>query len=378
MSYNIIKLLLVSFVVILGSSKNGLGQNLLPDGGFENVKNLPKAKDGKIHPYMSLEDWEPITRTAQGAFVMHPKMIQWYKLSAINFKPKNFPFYGDFEPKAGLGFVAIDTYKSLHPTGRQSYTRSYIQSKLISPLKKGETYYFSMWVRTSIESSKYFSSGLGVLLTDTSLYYSLKNLTDHYYIGASPQIYCDSVISNIGDWKKIEAYIVAKGGEQFITIGNFFPNEKLEMIENKKFTPWNYLFDLSHVFIDEVYLEKKSPFTGLLKGEKIELPAIVFNSSSEKLQKSSESILNVFVSFLKKNSNLKINIIGHTDNVGTIEKNLSLSEKRAIEVKNYLVTKGISASRIDTSGKGSTKPVTDNLTENGRKSNRRIEIELRK
>ena len=71
---------------------------------------------------------------------------------------------------------------------------------------------------------------------------------------------------------------------------------------------------------------------------------------------------------------MNIQIQGHTDNIGTPEYNMSLSEKRAREVKRYIINKNIDESRITTIGYGATKNKTTNDTPDGRAQNRRVEI----
>jgi outer membrane protein OmpA-like peptidoglycan-associated protein len=73
---------------------------------------------------------------------------------------------------------------------------------------------------------------------------------------------------------------------------------------------------------------------------------------------------------------LKLGIYGHTDNSGSDDVNVPLSEKRANAVRDYLVGKGLTAGRIETKGYGSGKPVADNSTALGRSRNRRVEIVL--
>jgi len=68
---------------------------------------------------------------------------------------------------------------------------------------------------------------------------------------------------------------------------------------------------------------------------------------------------------------------GHTDNVGTDAYNQKLSERRAAAVKEYLVSKGIPASKITTLGKGESQPVATNKTKEGRQKNRRVDIEFK-
>ncbi|WP_323011458.1 outer membrane protein OmpA [Castellaniella sp.] len=68
--------------------------------------------------------------------------------------------------------------------------------------------------------------------------------------------------------------------------------------------------------------------------------------------------------------------VGYTDSIGTDAYNLKLSDRRAASVKQYLVSKGISADRIYTEGKGEADPVATNKTREGRAQNRRVEIEI--
>jgi len=77
---------------------------------------------------------------------------------------------------------------------------------------------------------------------------------------------------------------------------------------------------------------------------------------------------------LRKNSSLNIRIEGHTDDVGSAKYNIDLSSKRAQEIKDYLVGKGIEPSRITTKGLGYSNPIADNDTLKGRALNRRAEI----
>lgn len=102
---------------------------------------------------------------------------------------------------------------------------------------------------------------------------------------------------------------------------------------------------------------------------------IKFDFNSDKLQTSSFEIINQLGSALKENSDLRIRVIGHTDNVGKEDYNKELSAKRADAVKNYLITNYVIAnSRIETEGKGAESPAVSNETEEGRAKNRRVEF----
>lgn len=77
---------------------------------------------------------------------------------------------------------------------------------------------------------------------------------------------------------------------------------------------------------------------------------------------------------LKQQTALNLEIGGHTDNAGTAEANLALSEARAKSVMAYLTGKGIPAARLTAKGYGQTKPIADNRTEDGRAKNRRVDL----
>ena len=79
---------------------------------------------------------------------------------------------------------------------------------------------------------------------------------------------------------------------------------------------------------------------------------------------------------LHKVGGKKVKIVGHTDSSGDASKNLLLSQQRANAVKDYLITKSVSADNLSTEGVGSNKPVADNDTAEGRRKNRRIEFEV--
>ncbi|MEJ2307286.1 MAG: OmpA family protein [candidate division WOR-3 bacterium] len=87
-------------------------------------------------------------------------------------------------------------------------------------------------------------------------------------------------------------------------------------------------------------------------------------------------ILDRIVELIRDNEDVYLIAIGHTCSIGTYEDNQMLSEKRAENVKEYLIGRGISAYRISTEAFGETKPVADNDTEENRKKNRRVQFIL--
>jgi outer membrane protein OmpA-like peptidoglycan-associated protein len=86
--------------------------------------------------------------------------------------------------------------------------------------------------------------------------------------------------------------------------------------------------------------------------------------------------LDKLADMMNANKDIKILISGHTDNVGNAAYNLDLSGKRVKSVAAYLQTKGIDSSRLKSQGFGSSKPIADNNTEEGKQKNRRVEVTI--
>jgi OOP family OmpA-OmpF porin len=103
---------------------------------------------------------------------------------------------------------------------------------------------------------------------------------------------------------------------------------------------------------------------------------ILFITGSAKLTTSSYKGLDDVAKVMKDNPQMKISIDGHTDNTGTVAINDKLSQQRADAVKKYMVSKGIDASRITSTGHGQNSPIADNKTASGRQKNRRVEMTL--
>jgi OOP family OmpA-OmpF porin len=101
---------------------------------------------------------------------------------------------------------------------------------------------------------------------------------------------------------------------------------------------------------------------------------INFKTGKSDIKPESQSIVDQIVEMLRQNKELKISIEGHTDNVGDNNSNQTLSENRAKAVMNALIARGIEKSRLSYKGCGSSKPIADNATEEGKAKNRRVEI----
>jgi len=119
---------------------------------------------------------------------------------------------------------------------------------------------------------------------------------------------------------------------------------------------------------DEVPAAVKK-FTGVIEG-------ITFKTKSAEIAKESHAVLDKVVAVLTDYPDVRIEISGHTDNVGKAEYNKDLSQKRAEAVKTYFVDKGIKSERLTAVGFGMEKPIADNKTSAGKAKNRRTEFKL--
>ena len=101
-----------------------------------------------------------------------------------------------------------------------------------------------------------------------------------------------------------------------------------------------------------------------------------YPSNTSEVPESQKQILKDLAFELKSNKFLTLVISGHTDNTGSPEYNLTLSRKRAANVKAYLISQGVSADRVKIEYYGVTRPIASNQTVEGRKMNRRVELEI--
>jgi outer membrane protein OmpA-like peptidoglycan-associated protein len=104
--------------------------------------------------------------------------------------------------------------------------------------------------------------------------------------------------------------------------------------------------------------------------------SVLFDFASSYLNEDAYPILDQIIAFMKRDRSVRLQISGHTDNVGPAQFNLRLSRRRADSVLEYFTKNGISKSRFETVGYGMQRPVTTNDTAEGRSINRRVEFSI--
>jgi outer membrane protein OmpA-like peptidoglycan-associated protein len=151
------------------------------------------------------------------------------------------------------------------------------------------------------------------------------------------------------------------------------------MEAKKKSYAVNVCFD--DIVVEEIKGERREIVSGIEalvpeEGKTIILKNVNFATNKFDINQESEKQLNQLLEWMKKNEKTRIQVSGHTDNVGSKESNQTLSMNRAKAVTQYLIDNGIDKSRIRYRGYGSNYALADNTNEMGRAMNRRVEVTI--
>lgn len=282
--------------------------------------------------------------------------------------------------------------------------REYLQTQLRQPLLPNRTYRLSFYVSLS-EYSPHKVATIGGLFTHDRIsdtVFSLlmdkqvRRVAGHVSQTIAtyfhPQVVnpTERILDDTDNWTLISGEFVAEGGEQFLTIGNFNPASTSNFVE----IPGDHLLPGAYYYIDDVRLvcldcldTTKTPPSEAPRldqpdtvtyqvGSTIVLRDLYFDFDKSTLLQQSYNELIQLITLLNRYPKMKIEISGHTDNRGTSEYNQRLSEDRARAVTNYLIDHGIDGRRLSYAGYGKSRPITTNDTEEGRQTNRRVEVRI--
>lgn len=283
--------------------------------------------------------------------------------------------------------------------------REYLQTELKEPLRAGEMYRVSFYVSLSEYSSGAVAT-IGALFTterigdtlrsvlmDKSIKQLAPGISQTVATYFEPQVVndYDRVLDDTKAWMQISGVFTAKGGERFMTIGNFYPASQSNVVDLDSLT---YLLPGAYYYIDDVSVtclgckvetkhesdsslvgEVPMTYTDTLKvGSTFVLHNIFFDYDKATLLQQSYNELHTLLGILQSHPTMKIEICGHTDGHGSIDYNQRLSENRARAVVDYLVSHGIDVRRLSFKGYGKSRPIDTNTTEEGRAKNRRVEF----
>lgn len=305
--------------------------------------------------------------------------------------------------------------------------RKFAQSELLCPLEKGEQYEISVKVKANLFGVDSFCIGFSEdFLFDEHL--------DFQAIYPNRTCIDVSKVLRKEKWITIKTTYLAKGNERFICLGNLLDDEatKYKVLDKKEFKKLKKTYapqgtilygiddvsvkSLSGISCSDMDARKKSivsnnhrhkgewfPYTAvkdepsvqievpdpdlyrskkILKAEALVFPTelilndLNYENDAFRLRTTHIVDLDPLIHFMKEDSSIRVKITGHTSSVGKADYNQVLSLKRAEEVRNYLVRKGIPIHRIDAEGRGESEPMHTELDEASQKLNRRVVVSI--
>ncbi|MFH1743883.1 MAG: OmpA family protein, partial [bacterium] len=177
--------------------------------------------------------------------------------------------------------------------------------------------------------------------------------------------------------KAVKELLVSEGvsADQLLPIGYGFekPIASNETVEGRY---RNRRIEFREISSPDEFADKHPVSHGFIleEGQLRVIKELCFDYNSCDIAGVSEAVLEQMTSMLKQNPEIKIEVLGHTDDIGSWAYNQELSRRRAESIREYLVRKGIAADRVVARGLSYDNPIADNRNSEGRKRNRRIEI----
>lgn len=366
-------------------------KNLIPNGSFEVYQECPDEYG-----------WFRIGGVAHWKATPPDCTPDYFHECSSKFSPQNNTC-GKIIPQEGKGFLGLIIRVGHSPiqSTDELFYREHVQVRLKEPLKHRNRYIFTMHLSLA-EYACYAVSKIGVLFTKNPILINDK-------FSAKPQIELN-FIDTKGSWVKVTDTLVAEGGEEYLTLGEFasFSKKDIRKVDENPAYEKMFSYHRAYYFFDNLSLhwldvlpepllgEPPIPpfkltapaFTGIEKPWQLEptefgylepnkpivLNNVLFEFGKSVLLEESKYELNKLVRIMNEFKDIHIVISGHTDEIGEPMKNLKLSEDRAKAVYDYLISQGITEKRLYYTGYGSSKPLSSNKTAEGRKKNRRVEF----
>ncbi len=332
--------------------------NLVPNPSFEQFAAPPLGWFYKgAHFTRLVRYWSSPTLASPDAF--GPRIVV-----PTHWKDRGF---GDMPPFQGKAMAGITVYGC---TDGKPHCREYIQVPLSTPMKKGESYQLSF-------KAAHLPKSLAIDKLGMALSTRKYNEPDDKLLNlANALIAYDLLELPDNEWHTISETFEADQAYTHLIIGNFFPDS----LTNTYSSCEDYL-KYAYYYIDQVKVTPLSVPINLLEiyieeGQTIRLSNIYFDTDKSALLPASTEQLKQLLELLQKHPSMEIQIIGHTDAVGTPNYNQDLSKRRATAVSQYLIEEGISTNRLSSVGFGNTRPIASNKTDEGRKKNRRVEFKV--
>jgi outer membrane protein OmpA-like peptidoglycan-associated protein len=181
-------------------------------------------------------------------------------------------------------------------------------------------------------------------------------------------------IKNVNDEKSSLATVDSTSGEFMMVVNLKKKDDLLITVKKEEYAFSSQVLNVKDLTYESPTKEVKFELSEAVAGKPFVINNIYYKTNSADLAKESMIVLKSFANYLKENPEIKIEIQGHTDNVGNPKDNEALSTNRAYSIKSLIEEFGINGGRIQAKGYGSGKPVASNNTEEGRAKNRRTEF----
>lgn len=367
-------------LVIMFFAASVCGQNLVPNPGFEEYLACPIGFNTSPEQFR-VSAWRSPTLGTPDLF----HTCSWGEADV----PNNWA--GNSEAYEGRGYAGIYVWMNYpfavapFSVNRVNY-REYLQTRLLKPLMKDSLYLVEFRFKLS-SFSCYRIDRIGFVLTDSALNADNDQV---FNVQGAVSFVRDSMLLETRDrWEVARWKYQARGGEAFITIGNFSSNldTRSAFIERKP-VEQVMLANSAYFYIDAVKvipLFEARIDSSLIAGtyfvpEKVVLnfdyvlKNIHFAFDSYELLPTSFGQLDGLVEFLVGNPSYHVSLSGHTDDIGSDAYNLELSSHRANSVKNYLIQNGVERQRIGSRGYGKSRPLIRATSDEARSQNRRVEV----
>ncbi|WP_196893665.1 OmpA family protein [Aureivirga marina] len=268
--------------------------------------------------------------------------------------------------------------------------REYLQGELTETLEKNRKYRLSFYI-SNADAYNYAIKDLGILFIENPIIVATNEVITKPEIERHSkklhykEINSETFWDNQENWTKITLEFIAEGYENFFVLGNFRATNGTEkIVKEGEYLRSGY----AYYFVDmvemiplekiEVEEPEEEEVIAIEIDKKYTLKNVLFETNKATLVEDSVIELEKLAKYLQKFPEMKIEIHGHTDNVGTLIFNHKLSLARANAVADFLKLKEITEDRIKCKGYGNSKPIASNDTEEGRAENRRVEFFIRK
>jgi len=371
---------LLTLALVFGATAQDENE-MIENGSFEQL-------EGKIKKAGSIEvavDWMSPTKTAADLFATRVKS---------GFSVPNNPF-GKEEAHDGENYAGITTFSY-----GDKVPRTYLSTKLKTPMRKGLKYAVKFYICLS-EGSKYASNNVAANFSKKQ--WSINE--NKSIIGESGVMDVENVIFNaMFGWDQICGVYTAKGGEKFLTLGNFSTNNDTKnerMKKPKSFTgkqvvsSYYYIDDISVLLIEDeadckcdsdkeevsttVYSSAPVNPEGMTSEMIAKFSVIYFAAHKTGIEEGQEGHLDNIAKIMLEDSEYKLTLKVHMDTDEVANPKIeNLDKLRGESVKKYLKSKGVDGGRVTFNLMKDSKPKSKGVTDLAKAKNRRIKFVISK